>query len=440
MATLPATPRALVVLGASAALALSACGSASTPDSSNPGASGGVVSASGTASVGAADTDVVSDYVAYVGGKAGAADPSKKPISLGWVNIEGGAVGPTPEATKGAQAAVKYINDSLGGIGGHPLELKVCTITTAEEEGQKCGQQMLNDDSVQAVAAGNMFLGDTSFNSVLSGAKPVVVGVATGASMPTAKNAYILFGDLTHVFAPFGTYARDVLKAKTASLLYTNVPGDKAAGAAVREGLEAAGVKVTAVGYDAAATDLLGPVTAAGAQAADVVVPIGRGQGCIAIAKALNQLGVKKPVVATPVCLSPDVAQGLGGDLPTWTYGIAQTLPNDASAVDSKAYLEASAKAGLDPKDAGLVFAAVSWSQILTYAKVFNAIGPDKITAAAVSEQLKSFTGPVAMGAPEVKCGQFSDAPAVCNSLAKFYTYQGKGAFVPAAGWMRPPA
>jgi branched-chain amino acid transport system substrate-binding protein len=383
---------------------------------------------------------VVTDYQSYVGGKAGAADTTKKPLGIGWVNIEGGSIGATPEATRAAQAAVKYVNEKLGGIGGHPLALSVCRITSAEEEGQKCGQQMLNDSSVQGVAFGNVFMGDTSFNAVVNGQKPLVVGVADGPSVATAKDAFILFGDLTHVFAPWGTYSRDVLHAKTAAVLYTNAPGDKAAGAAVRQGLEAAGIKVTAVGFDAQATDLIGPVTAAGAQKADVVVPIGTGQGCVALAKALKQLGVTKPIVATPVCLTADVAQGLGGDLPAWTYGIAQTLPTDASAPDAKAYLDASAQVGLAAKDATQVFAALAWSEILTYAKMFNAIGADKVSPQTVTAQLKQFTGPVVMGAPEVKCGKYDDAPAVCNDQSKFYTYQGKGAFVPVAGWLQPPA
>jgi branched-chain amino acid transport system substrate-binding protein len=219
-----------------------------------------------------------------------------------------------------------------------------------------------------------------------------------------------------------------------------DVDVDSRGRAAVRQGLEAAGVKVTSVAFDAQATDLLGPVTAAGAQSADLIVPIAQGQGCVGIAKALKQLGNTKPVVATPVCLSGDVAQGLGGDLPTWTYGIAQTLPTDQSAADAKAYLEAATASGLDAKDASQVFAALAWSEILTYAKMFNEIGADKVSPETVSAALKKFTGPVIMGAPEVKCGQFADAPAVCNSQSKFYDYQGQGSFKQVANWLRPPA
>jgi branched-chain amino acid transport system substrate-binding protein len=386
-----------------------------------------------------ADAPAITDYLRYVGGKAGAADQSLSPIAIGWVNVEGGPGG-SPEATLGAQAAVRYVNEKLGGIGGHPLKLQVCTVVSAEEEGQKCGQQLLNDSSVAAIGVGNLFVGDRSFTSVIAGQKPVLVGVATGPSLSTAKNTYALFGDLPHIFGAWGTYARDVLRAKTAAVIHTNTQGDKVASSAVVGALKAAGITVKAVGFDPQATDLLGPVTAAGAQTADVIVPLSIGAGCVGIAKALKQLGVRKPVVSTPICLTPDVAQGLGGDLPAWTYGIAQTLPNDPTAADSKAFLAASAQVGLGADDAGRVFAPVAWTTILTYAKMFNTIGADKVSATTVPPALQAFHGPVIMGAPEVTCGKYADAPAVCNDQARFYQYQGRGQFQPLTGWLRPVA
>ena len=146
---------------------------------------------------------------------------------------------------------------------------------------------------------------------------------------------------------------------------------------AASAGLEAAGIEVTAVGYDAESTDLLGPLTAAGGQDADVIVPMTDFAGCSNLALALEQIGADQPVVSNPLCLAPPVAEALGGDLPQWTYGIAQSLPGDTTAPDSAVYLETSAKYGLDPAMAGNPFAALSWAQILTIAKFMNAAGPD---------------------------------------------------------------
>ncbi|KOV58253.1 lipoprotein [Streptomyces sp. NRRL WC-3618] len=435
---MPTIPRArglsLVASVVAPLLGVTAC-SVSATNTSSSGSTGPAAVASTDTRPSAA---VVTDYRSYVGGKEAKADAKQSPITLGWVNVEGGPGG-SPEATLGAQAAVKYVNDKLGGIGGHPLRLNVCTVVSAEEEGQKCGQQLLGDKSVSAIGVGNLYLGDASFNSVVAGRKPVLVGVATGPTLPTAANTYSTFGDLPHIFATWGTYARDVLKAKSVAVVHTNTPGDKIASTAAVQGLKAAGLSVKSVGFDVQATDLIGPVTAAGAGTADAVVPISLGAGCVGVAKALKQLGVTKPVVSTPLCMSPDVAKGLGGDLPTWTYGVAQTLPADTSAPDTRAFLTASAEVGLSKDTASQVFAPLGWSTILTYAKVLNTIGADKITPAAVSEQLKKFTGPVVMGAAEVRCGKYKDAPAVCNDQARFYQYQGKGAFQPLTDWIRPP-
>lgn len=415
-------------------LAVTACSGTGT---TAPGSAGTQQTASSAGPDSRPSASVVTDYLSYVGAKAGTADAALAPITLGWVNVEGGPAG-TPEATQGARAAVKYVNEKLGGIGGHPLALNVCTVASAEEEGQKCGQQLLGDKNVSAIAVGNLFLGDASFNSVVAGTKPVLVGVATGPSMSSAKNTFSTFGDLPHIFGTWGTYARDVLKAKSAAVIHTNTPGDKIASGAAVKGLEAAGLTVKSVGFEAQAVDLIGPVTAAGAITADVVVPISLGSGCVGIAKALKQLNVSKPVVSTPLCLSPDVAQGLGGDLPGWTYGIAQTLPMDSSAADSQAFLTASEQAGLDKATQSKVFAPLGWSTILTYAKVLNAVGADKITPSSVTEELKKFTGPVIMGAAEVQCGKYQDAPAVCNDQSRFYQYEGKGGFKPLTDWIRP--
>jgi branched-chain amino acid transport system substrate-binding protein len=299
---------------------------------------------------------------------------------------------------------------------------------------------MVNDESVPAVAFGNVYLGDQSFNSVLAGKKPVLVSVATGPSVSAAKNTYILSGDLSHVFGPWGTYARDTLHAKTAALIFTNTVTDKIAAEAVRKGMEDAGIKVKSVGFEAQATDLLGPVTAANAQTADVIVPITAGHGCVGIAKALKQIGNTKPVAATPICLSPDVAKGLGGDLPQWTYGVAQTLPTDPSSPASHAFQKAATEAGLAETDRTKVWAVASWSLIITYARLMNQVGADKITPETLGQALAAFKGPIVMGAPRVNCGQYPETPAVCNNQSRFYTYQGKGTFIPQSGWLAPPA
>ncbi|MBO0869121.1 MAG: ABC transporter substrate-binding protein, partial [Micromonosporaceae bacterium] len=177
---------------------------------------GAAPAVSAVSGVGGAGAQSVTDYVKYTEGKAGKADASLPPVTIGWVNQQGGQTEIGHFATSGAELAVKYANAELGGVGGHPVQLNTCFIASAEEEGTTCGQKLVADKSVSVIAEGGVAIGNQSLYSTIGGAKPVIVGVAATPVDAAQPNAVILFGDVTHVLGPFGTYAKDVLKAKTA--------------------------------------------------------------------------------------------------------------------------------------------------------------------------------------------------------------------------------
>ncbi|MBO0682579.1 MAG: ABC transporter substrate-binding protein [Candidatus Dormibacteraeota bacterium] len=432
-------PRWLAAATAVLSLLMAGCGgSAAGNAAASPSSSSTASAATGTDGLTGSNVNgAVVNYLSYVGGTAGKANQSLSPVAIGWVNQQGGFPS-TPQATKGAEAAVNFINDNLGGIGGHPVTLHTCYIASAEEEGQRCGQQLVADSAVQAIAFGFVATGNQSFESVLNGQKPLVIGVSAAPSDAKAKNTYIFYGDQTHILGPWGTYLKQKLHAKTAAIVYPNEAGAQTGAQATKQGIQKAGIQVKAVGFDPQATDLLGPLTAAGVQTADVFVPFPDTPQCASMAKALKEIGSKKAVVSNPLCLDPTVATALGGDLPLWTYGIATVLPSDPTAADAKTYSTVAAAAGLG-SDFVNPWAEVAWGQILEIAKFMNGAGGANATSAGIASQLKSYHGPLILGAPSVQCGKYSDAPAVCNDQTKFYNYEGKGVFKPASGWLRPP-
>jgi ABC-type branched-subunit amino acid transport system substrate-binding protein len=425
-----------LALSAVAAVGLAACGSSNgtTPAPSQPqsqAATNGPASASVTAKP-------ITDYAAYLEAKPGKADPSLSPIAVGFVNVQGGAQS-FPQATVGAQAAVKMINEEFGGIDGHPLKLVTCFVANAEEEGQRCGQQMANDDSVKVVNFGALIMGNQAFHATLRGKKPVIEGTSTAPIENTTPNTFVLLGDLPHIMGTYGPFAKQHLKASTAALAHPNAPGAIQQGVSIKNGLEKAGIKVKAVAYPLQTRDLVGPVTSAGAQTADVVVNSADVPSCVGFAKALQQTGVKKPVIAVPLCLDGSVAKGLGGDLPIgWFYGVAQTLPQDTGDAGVALYQRKLKQYG--GGDAGSnIFASVTWMDMLATVKLMNRVGADKLTPDAISTAAKAFKGPIVMGPPSISCGQFADAPNVCNDQGLFYQYKGKGKFELASGWLRSP-
>ncbi len=434
------------------AIVATGCGSSkssSSTQSSAPAATGSTTTSSTSAAAppssnsgsGGAGAQSVTNYLTYVDGKAGAANSSLPPVTIGFVNQQGGSQAVGPLATTGAQIAVKYINTELGGIDGHPLALKTCFIRSAEEEGTTCGQQFLADKTISVIDEGAVAIGDQSLQSTIGTAKPVIVGVAVTPLDGVKKTNVVLFGDATHVLGPFGTYAKNVLHAKTAALVYPNIAGITQGATAIADSLQAVGVKVKKVGYDESQTDLIGPLTSAGAQSADLVIPYSDSSGCVNLAKGLKQLGITdtKKILSAPLCLNGQVAAGLGGDFPIWTYAIASSLFGDPTDPGMPAYMKVMGKYGT-PAVAPDPWVIVTFGQILTTARFLNQVGYGKISPTAVLDKAKAFTGPVALGAPALQCGKYPSAPGICNDRTQFFLYKGKHAFVKTAGWLQPPS
>jgi len=342
--------------------------------------------------------------------------------------------------------AVKYANAELGGVDGHPIQLVTCFIASAEEEGTTCAQKFLADKKIDVVNMGGVAIGVQSFFSTLHGSLPVIDGVAATPIDTTQPNAVILFGDATHILPPFGTYARDVLHAKTAALVYpSNNAGIVIGAGAIKAGLVAAGVTVKAVGYSESTTDLTSVLTAAGAQTADMVIPYSDTAGCVNLAKGLTALGITDPkkIVSAPLCLNGQVIAGLG-DWPHWTYAIASSLFGDPSDPGMPAYMTVAAKYST-PAAAPDPWNIVNFGQLLTTIKIMNEVGYASLSPSAILAKAKVFTGPQALGAPELACGKYSTAPAVCNDTIQLFEYaggvtKGRPNWVKMSGWIRPPS
>ena len=430
-------------------IAVTACGTSKSSSSSSAGGAGSATastSASATSTApasgagsGGAGKQAVTSYLAYTGGKAGKANASLPPVTIGWVNQQGGTQQVGPLATTGAETAVKYINSQLGGVDGHPVKLQECFVKSADEEGTTCGQQLLANKGVKVIEEGAVAIGIQPFYSALGGAKPVIVGVSVTPTDAAQKNAVVYFGDATHVLGPFGTYAKQVLHAKTAALIYPNIAGITQGAQAIQASLKTAGVSVKSVAYDESQTDLTGAITSSGAQSADMIIPYSDSSGCVNLAKGLKSLGITdaKKIVSAPLCLNGQVSAGLG-DWPLWTYAIASSLFGDPTDPGMAPYMKITGP--LEPAaDAPDPWNIVAFSQILTTVKLMNELGYSKLTPAAILAKAKAFKGPLALGAPALACGKYPSAAAVCNDRAQFFEYQGKKKFVKVASWLEPP-
>src|SRR3954468_6033293 len=68
---------------------------------------------------------------------------SDTPLTVGLLNLESGPV-TFPEYSQAAKAAVSYVNDYKGGIGGHPVQLEVCATDAQPATSARCAGQMVD--------------------------------------------------------------------------------------------------------------------------------------------------------------------------------------------------------------------------------------------------------------------------------------------------------
>jgi branched-chain amino acid transport system substrate-binding protein len=380
----------------------------------------------------------VTDFAGYIGG-SGAADASLSPIKIGYFNQQGGAVEVTHTNVTGIQAAVKFVNEQAGGIGGHPLEVVTCYIANTEEEGQQCGQQFANDSSIVAIETGPTFIGTESFYAAIAGSKPVVAGVSVSAADTVQATAAVLFGGAKYILAPYATFARDTLHVKSAALIYPEGSGQDEGAAGQASAFEAAGIPTKVVPYAANTPDLTVPLLAAGAQNVDLVMPVINPNDCVKFEQATQQLGIPdEKVLASPICINADVGAALG-DLPKWLYAVASSLSIDPTDPSVPPYTDILKAQGLE-SSIGDPWVLVGFGQMMTLAKWLNAIGPDKITSDTIVAQMKAFKGPLILGSPVLQCGKYPKAPGVCNDFTQFYKYNGKDAgWKLAGGFVGPP-
>jgi len=397
-----------------------------------------VATATAIGATGALPPPQVLNYQLYVGGK-GKAKANLAPVTLGFINVQGGPPNLNfPQAKSVIEAGVKMVNAELGGVHGHPLKLNECLIAQAEEEGVRCGQQMVNDKATKAILFGFVTIGNQSIYATVKGTKPIVGLVTANAADPTAKNTYFLNGSQTSVLGPFGTYTKQRLpKVKTVAIVYPTDPGAITAAQALQKAMRQIGRKVTMIGVPPLATDLIGPATQA--SSSDMIIAALGFTTCVPFARALDQINFSKPVLSTPICtFIPRVAYA-NGDIPKWTYGIAQTLVNQPGP-QSKLYLKKGLQYGTTVPNMLWVFSEGAWEELLATVKIMNAVPYAKLGPATISAGFKAFRGPTILGPPDVACGKVSPGePAACGNQTQFYNYVGQGKWKTLTGWLKPP-
>jgi len=372
----------------------------------------------------------------FSGGKAGKADAAATPIKIGMINQEGGQVS-DPEGSVAVKAAFDYINAELGGIGGHPLQMDLCKVTSSEEEAQQCAQRFLNDKDISVILQGGLNVGTNSVHDTLGGAKPDVIIQANPGSDTTAKNSFAVNPSVMAALPGMAKFAGQK-GYKNVAVVVDDNPGDLAIAQIAQKSFEGLGMKAKVTTFPAGSTDLTSAFTAALADKPDVISPvIVSTSGCIATAKALTTIGSTTPVLNSALCATQDMKDALG-DFPKWAYEgqVVLLFAPDASgqldfykAVMAK-YAGADAQLGIN--------APSSFGAAFVLAKVLNQIGADKITSDAVAQGMAAYSDGVLLGTPKVKFGSVNGMPTLSGLADHFSSYEGDGKWT-ISDWQNVP-
>jgi len=430
---------ALVGLLASVAMLASSCTESSKPTTTGPTGTGTQTTSGPTVPSTGGDNSAVNRWaLAYTGGTAGAAHGS--PITIGYANQED-VFG---EATIGLDAAVKYVNAELGGIGGHPIRVTSCKITV-EEDGQKCGTQFANDSSVSVVMTGTLLLGGKGLYDSLNGKKPVVIGNGLTTDDFTTTAGYSLFAGAVGVVGGLAHYVGTQLqpKPKKVAVMYgDNASAQGAFSLLLKPVLEKSGIQVTGIQVKdpgGTAAEVQSAIQNSGADTADVFITLTTQPECIATYDSLRQLGITPTVMTTGLCFGTSMTDhirdaGETGTMPDgWyfgEYGYNYYQPDLKSGMQT--YVTKVQQYGVKAPGAKSLeytgFGGTLFANLLTVVKLVNNIGADQLTPATMLAAIKAFKGPMMLQVGPLDCGNVKVGgvvfPADCASQMGIIRYK----------------
>lgn len=385
------------------------------------------------------------------------------PIVIGFQNPEGDPAGTFPEFSLAAEAAVKYINDELGGLGsdpangkpGRPIKLEICKTQINPADSQRCANEIAAQDAALAISSINFFgnhipvyeaagipvvvatpvtMADFTGNVFAIGGGGGCVGVHTGM----VEFATSEFEDMQKVGVPWADTPPGVvcyydLEAKALDVLRGEVDsGSERAGEL--PDLEYIGVPVRP-----ATPDMTPQMTEVLGFDPDVLLFSAQGADCWNLVDALGRLGWNPqdtPLVMSGACIDFEAMEA-AGDLANGIYfvGARGSLTNDPETIDdefqrfeAEIYQEKASEYGLPDDQLTKGFATQGWNALMSVWELSADLGRsgDEITSDTLGQAFAETDGHHSFGSTPLACKQaIAPYKAVCNSTVTASQWDG---------------
>src|SRR5690349_1071084 len=233
------------------------------------------------------------------------------PYVFGMINDETGAV-TFPEARQGAIAAMNYVNDYLGGINGHPIQIESCTGDGTPATAARCANQLVASKPIAILGAADV--GAPASIPIYQHANLAYLGGIPFTPVPmTAPNSVQFWSVSVGDNAAAAVYAGKTLGVKSVAIIYFSNPQGESLLPQITPVFKAAGVEtiknipLSPTSPDPSPQAAL--VESSGAQLVYVDVP----NGCGNVLKALKSVGFTGKIMGIDPCGAPPVIEAAAG-------------------------------------------------------------------------------------------------------------------------------
>lgn len=361
-----------------------------------------------------------------------------EPVVIGVQSLDTGPVA-YPQSTYGAKAGEYYINNTLGGINGHPVKLDICSGDGTPETGVKCANHFVSTNvSVVFDAYDGTSVG--AMTPILQSAGIPIVGLLAGQGV--AESAP--YGTAFYFSGPLETSALGMvtvlskLKKKKASLAVSDGPSSHHyVDDLVKPMGDKLGVEVTAV-YTKndsinfqvlAATELDSKPDVAGL----ISLPE---DGCTGLISALRQSNYKGTIFAGSCS---QFVKALGADAAGAVIQPRLWVPESRAHApkDVQKELDAFAKAmkAVKYEKEQSARSLYSFAGLIDLSKIMSGIS-GKITNETVKDAMMKVKDFQTFLGPKVTCDgkQWPKRPGACSHEAIFFEVQKDGTLKPTGG------
>jgi branched-chain amino acid transport system substrate-binding protein len=363
-----------------------------------------------------------------------------EPITIGMINQENTPLGSFPELRLGVEAAVEFINEELGGVGGRPIELVSCITTFSVEQSQACAQQMVQSGAV-AVIGGIDVTSNGSIPVLEQNDLPYVGGIPVNFDEMRSPISFQFSGGAPGAFVAFADYAAREQGAQRIAIAYGEYQSIEVAALQFGAGtLRKLGVdEIVEVPFPITTTDFLPVLTKANESNPDAIFLGAADTACAPAMKTAHDLGIEAKVYLVGACAAPGIAAEVGEEAVEGRIFNVEGPVGDSDR-EGALYFEVIGRYG-DPALQAVSAATVSFRGAMNLYAILAELGPDGATSAEVLARLRAARNQPSFNGHPYTCDrqQIPDLPALC-APQQVLVERRDGGLAPITEWIDVPS